>query len=493
MHKIAHSIIIDPFIKENISKETLDSWMILYNRGTYIRTSDVYSYLDNKWYANNVDELLDHYKEQDLDYLVINWFGAYCQDFWNWHNECIKHIENLNNNKWILAGQIIDKEKQKKNSKFVGQYYPYPISAIINLKEWRNIGCPKWHDTAMELFQNVISDENCIHDDYTPLTLSPGNGQTVIKNVEPGNCFISKILENGLQVYNIPIEIRKTIIHTYPENDPKNWDKTMRAYMDLPVLLDEKHYEFMKHALQYKNLKHSPSHSKGVFFLYNTEEVFPKNYKENSISALQSVDTILTPCSMFKAFILGSFSPNIKNYVHFDIYDRNVLWKKTITDLWDGTYDNLVDVLSNLPENEEFGFWNRVEDNIIEKQYKKLLEYFDTEEQLKQEWKRYQSKRHAYVKANMLFSDKEIINTIKSFESNIIYTAIGDIPGYMINGLNYGIHNITLKTVQHLDRLKNNADEVYIDVKIPISDYQIFDNYKNTKTILIDSIVKEEY
>lgn len=493
MYKIAHSIILDPEIKSNISKETLDSWMILYNRGTYVRTSNVYSYLDNMWYARNVDELLEHYKKQNLDYLVINWFGVYCQDFWNWHNECIKHITSLNTKRWVLAGQVIDKEKQKKDSKYKGQFYPYPISAIINLKEWRAIGCPKWHDEDMGLFQNVIPDEECVHDDYTPLKLSAGNGQTAIDNVEPGNCFISKILESGREVYNIPIEMRKTIIHTYPENDPKNWDKTMQAYMKLPVLLDQKHFEFMKHALQYRNLRHAPDHSKGVFFLYNTEEVFPKTYKDNCVSALGEVDTILTPCSMFKAFILGSFAPNINNYVHFDIYDRNVLWKQTITETWNGTYDNLVEVLSNLPDNEEFGFWNRVEDNVIEKQYKKLLEYFGTAAELKKEWEIYQSKNHAYVKANMLFQDKAIINAVKSFEAKVIYTAIGDIPGYMINGLNYGIHNITVRTIQHLDRLKSYATEVYVDVKIPVSDYQIFDDYEATRSMLLESIIKEEY
>ena len=493
MYKIAHSIILNPSIRENISKEALDSWMILYNRGTYVRNSNVYNYLDNMWYANSVDDLLEHYKKQNLDYLIINWFGAYCQDFWNWHNECIKYITKLNSQRWVLAGQIIDKEKQKKNIKYQGQFYPYPISAIINLKEWRKIGCPKWHDEDMDLFQNVNPNQNCVHDDYTPLSLFPGQGQQSLTNVEPGNSFISKILESGITVHNIPIDMRKTIIHTYPENDPCNWDKTMCSYMQLPVLLDNKHYEFMKHALQYRNLRHAPDHSKGVFFLYNTEEVFPKNYKDNCIAALESVDTILSPCSMFKAFILGSYAKDIKNYVHFDIYDRNVLWKQTITNNWNGTYDNLIEVLSNLPDNEEFGFWNRVEDNVIEKQYKKLLEYFGTEENLQLEWKKYQQKNHAYVKANMLFHDKEIIDAVKQFESKVIYTAIGDIPGYMINGLNYGIHNITLKTIRHLDRLKSIADEIYIDVKIPVSDYQIFDNYKSTRDILLESIVKEEY
>lgn len=493
MHKIAHSVILDPNIKNTISKEVLDSWMILYNRGTFIRTSSVYSYLDNMWYASEVDDLLEHYKTQDLDYLIISWFGVYCQDFWEWHNQCIQYINELNDNRWVLAGQLIDKQKQKNDNNFAGQFYPYPITAIINLKEWRQIGCPKWHDSEMGLFREGVPSEECLHDNYTPLKISPGEKNIALNNVQPGNAFISKILESGIPVYNIPVKVRKTVIHTYPENDPDNWSHTMQSYMNLPVLLDNKHYEFMRHALQYRNLKHAPDHSKGVFFLYNTEEVFPKGFKDQCIEALQTVDTILTPCSMFKAFILGKYSPNIKNYVHFDIFDRNVLWKEIITNKWNGEYDNLVEVLSELPNNEEFGFWSRIEDNVIEKQYKILLDHFGTKENLKLEWHKYKSKNHAYVKSNMLFNDKNIINAVDDFDADVIYTAIGDIPGYMINGLNYGIHNITMLTIKHLKRLKNKRAEVFVDVKVPVSDWQIFDNYNNVEQALLKSLTQEVY
>lgn len=494
MLKIAHSVVLDPYIKDNISKETLDSWMILYNRGSFVRTSTAYPYIQNKWYGTSVDELLSHYKNQDLDYLIINWFGAYCQDFWNWHNECIQYIEELNRKGlWVLAGQLISKQHQKSDVKYEGHYYPYPISAIINLNEWRKIGSPSWTDDSMKIFHVPNMSEECVHDDYTPLNLFPsGNKQSLIE-VENGNSFISKILDSGLSVYNIPLSIRKTIIHTYPENDPVSWDNTMQAYMKMPVLLDQKHYEFMKHALQYRNLRHAPDYSKGVFFLYNTEEVFPKKCKDRCIEALQKVDTIITPCSMFKAFILGSYSNKVENYIHFDIFERNVLWKRIITENWNGEYNNLIEILSELPDNEEFGFWSRVEDNIIEKQFNKLLQYFGTPEKLKTAWLDYQNKNHKYVKANMLFDDKNILKNVVNYNSKVIYTAIGDIPGYMINGLNYGIHNITRHTLNHLDKIKETSDEIYIDIKVPVNDTQIFENYFNTKKILQNSITDKEY
>lgn len=493
MLKIAHSVIVDTKIKENISKETLDSWMILYNRGSYVRTSTVYPYLDNMWHSGNVDLLLDHYKDQDLDYLILNWFGVYCSDFWLWHNECISYIEKLNKEDWIFAGQIISKEHQKKDDKFKNHFYPYPISAIINLKTWRQIGCPKWHDKEIDLFHVPQMSEDFIHDDYTPVKLYPTGKQTALSNAEPGAGFISKILDQGYPIHNIPVEVRNKMLHTYPENDPVSWDKTMQAYMNMPLLTDQKHYEFMKHAMQYKNLRHAPENRKGVFFLYNTEEVFPKTFKDKCIDKLQNVDTIIGPCSMFKAFILGSYSTSVKNYVHFDIFDRNVLWKEIITEKWNGEYENLVEVLSDLPDNSEFGFWNRVEDNIIEKQYNTLLNYFDTSENLKKQWLNYKNKNHKYVKANLLFDDKKIVESVKELNSKVVYNAIGDIPGYMINGINFGIHNVTRQTISHLDKLKNITDEVYIDLKVPVSDYQIFDNYENTKNTLLSSIVKAEY
>lgn len=492
MHKIAHSVILDPKIKSNISKEALDSWMLSYCRGTYVANSEVYSYLDNMWYAETVDSLLTHYKTQDLDYLLINWFGAYCQDFWTWHNQCIEYIDKLNESKWVLAGQLINKSLQKKDKAFDGQYYPYPTTVIINLKEWRNIGCPKWHDTSMLSFHNPTPSDSCIHDDYTPLVLNPSNEYILLENVEPGNSIISKILDNNIPIYNIPINVRKPIIHTYPENNPIEWDKTMTSYMDLPVLTDQKHYEFIKHALQYRNLRHAPADREGVFFLYNTENILPKNFEESCVAALKMTDTILSPCSMFKAFLLGSHSNTVNNYVHFDIYDRNAEWKQIITESWNGEYNNLCDVLSTLGETEH-AFWNSSSNNIIDKQYKILLDHFGTEDKLKSAWLNYKNKTHVYVTANLLFDDKNIINAVKSVNAKVAYTAIGDIPGFMINGINYGIGNITRHTINHLNRLKSNLDELYIDIKIPVTDLQVFNNYAVTKYMLEESVTKDLY
>jgi len=265
----------------------------------------------------------------------------------------------------------------------------------------------------------------------------------------------------------------------------------MQACMDMPVLLDGQTREFIKHVLHYKNLKHGPE-DKGVFFLYNTENIFAENHK-TSIDALQSVDTIIGPCSMFKAFILGSHTTTVKNYIHFDIFERNVLWKRIITESWNGQYDNLVEVLNKLPDNDKFSFWNRSEDNIIEKQYNELLKYFETLQELKIAWQKYKKQNHKYVKANLLFSDKKIIDAIKQANSKVVYAAIGDIPGYRINGLNYGIHNITNYTINHLKKIKDNVDEVFIDIKVPVSDNQIFGDFSKVKAILIDSIAKNTY
>lgn len=495
MLNIAHSIVLPPYIKKNISKEVLDSWMILYNRGSFVGPSNAYNGLDVKIYGNTVDDILLHYKDQNLDYLLLTWFGAYCHDFWNWHNDCIKYIEKLNDkdSQWVLAGQIISKEHQKNNEKYRDQFYPYPISAIINLKTWREIGCPVWDDPEMELYHVPEMSQDCVHDDYTPLMLTSTRYKTILKETESGNSFISKILDSNIPIHNVPIPVRRNIIHTYPENDPKQWSYTMESYMNLPMIQDSKHYEFMKHALQYKNIKHAPDHSNGVFFLYNTEEIFPKKFKSEAAEALSITDTIVGPCSMFKAFMLGSTSDSVHNYIHFDIFERNVQWKKIITEQWNGEYDNLLEILLNLPNNEVYGVWTRDENNIVEKQYNILLDYFEGEDNLKSAWETYKNKNHLYVKANLLFEDKNILKALETFNSKTVYTAIGDIPGYMINGINYGIHNIAKHTVAHLDKVKNRTENVYVDVKNPITDIQIFGNHEYIKQELLSTIDKEIY
>ena len=86
MLKIVHSFILKPEIKNNISKQILDSWMLLYNRVSHIKNSSVHVH-DRMWHASNVNEVLTHYKNQDVDYLILNWFGVYCQNFGYWHND----------------------------------------------------------------------------------------------------------------------------------------------------------------------------------------------------------------------------------------------------------------------------------------------------------------------------------------------------------------------------------------------------------------------
>ena len=492
MLKIAHSFILKPEIKNNISKQILDSWMLLYNRASYIRNSSVHAH-DRMWHASNVDDVLTHYKNQDVDYLILNWFGVYCKDFGYWHNDCIKYIKELDSKDWIFAGQLISKEHQKKNNDYNGHFYPYPITAIINLKTWRDIGCPNWDNPSVKLFHVPKMSKKFIHGDYTPLELTPTSKHISLRNTESGNSFISKILDSGISVYNIPMEIRGAIIHTYPENDPSSWNNTMKAYMDIPVLLDGQMREFIKHVIHYKNLKHGPE-DEGVFFLYCTENIFPNKLKNDApINALQNVDTIIGPCSMFKAFILGSHTTTVKNYIHFDIFEKNVSWKRIITESWNGQYDNLVEVLNKLPNCDKSNFWNRSEGDIIKKQYDELLEYFETPQELEIAWQKYQKQNHKYIKANLLFSDKKIIDAIKQVNSKVVYAAIGDIPGYRINGLNYGIHNITNYTINHLQKIKDNVKELFIDIKIPINDNQIFGDFSKVKAIFKDSITRSVY
>jgi hypothetical protein len=127
----------------------------------------------------------------------------------------------------------------------------------------------------------------------------------------------------------------------------------------------------------------------------------------------------------------------------------------------------------------DYSFWNNSQDNIIEKQWNVLLEEFTSEEEITKQWNIYKSKNHEYALANMLFDDTQIVAKLKKFNIKGIYYAIGDIPGFRNNALQYGLLQINQLTSTHINRVASVNSNLYCDIKVPASDLQKFKKYED--------------
>ncbi len=487
MHKMAHTIIISNSITDQISKNILDSWLVYYKRGAWIRqTKNDDSQVNYAQFTESVDSALNHYKHQDIDYLLVNWFGAFCGNFHNYHQKWLSHIEILNKKSWLVSCHIINKEKQKKNLTYKDHFYAYPTTAFFNLKEWRLRGCPAWEGSYSKIHRPIASSEN-MHGDYTPDRISPSSTYFEATESIPGTSFFNASLDQGIDIQNVPKDLRQEILHTYPEANPLFFNEFMAAFQNLPVLMEENLVKFANLQLRKRNLQHSDFGKEGHFFILNTEALFPRLKESVCKQALETAETILSPCSLFKSFLLDTFAPLSKQHIHFDIFPKNIAWKEKITTAWNGTHVHLKQLIQQMSIQDE-KVWNPSQEDVIDRQYFILLETVGNEKNLQAAWIKYQAKKHFFISANLLLADQALVNLLSKLESSRAYFAIGDIPAFGTNTIDYGAHRISYLTSEHLKRVSQHVTTLHVDIKLPISDEHFFGTGDETQLQLMREV-----
>lgn len=481
---IEQCIIVDPYIKKNLSKNVFDSWMNYYRRGVNLeqflgKTDRAYRSIQ---FSQSVDAALEHYRCRGPNYLILNWFGVFIQNFSEFHKNCIQLIESVNDNNWLFFGYIIDKEKQKNSDIYKNEFYPYPITSIVNVKKWREISCPKWDSQSCDRHVPQKS-KDCIHDDYTPMFLEPtGAHSRTDRPLNQGENFITASLDAGLKIYNLPKNNRANVIHTYPESNPVEYSFLFEAFYDLPNIEEVNTLKLLQILMAKRNRQHTTHGNQGHFFLYNTESVFPPGSKEKALNYLSTADSIISPCSMFKSFLLGSYSGSIKNYIHIDIYSRVIQMKKQISSEWNGTLLGLKKTINSLDAGEG-SIWNNLSEDIISSQFDTLLEHIESESSIASEWVKYGLKNHTYLNLNIITEHDRLIKNLSEIGSKKIYLAIGDIPSFGLNSINYGSHKLAKKLIQFFESISAAGMDAMVDIKSPISDKHILGTIDEASTI----------
>jgi len=423
-----------------------------------------------------------------FDYLIVTWEGNIFS-ITDYHETCILHIADLNektNNNWLVSGHIMDQYQNRiyhndaNADHWKDSFWLYPITAIVNLKKWRELGMPSWGDNDKEL-KNILKGKpsaEFIHDGYTPLILTPTT-ENVKTNVKKGWNIINASLNAGLSIHNVSVGIRNNQTHLYPEVNGQKFNDFWEAMFDMPKMSDNYKKVFENIIICKSPTRIDPKTWR--LFIRNTEEYFPLR-ADNENMPWNEIDTLMLPSSGFKDFILSmsnSSSRHPVQVIHFDILKNCVALKKEINEIWDGTRGGLLSLLTSINSRHVNEHRNSIfhmnSMKSYDEVYDDMLQYFDSEEDIKQCWSKFQQFEHHYIQADMLELD-DSIQVRKLIKGKNVYICLSDIAGWRNNILGYGYKNLRKGIINTVNGLIAKGFHGLVDYKDPGTDIQHVQN-----------------
>ena len=436
----------------------------------------------------------------NYDYVILTWEGT-IPNIYYYHEPCIKHVIDLNektNGEWLVSGQIIDQYENRlrfedlETDKWKGSFYLFPITAIVNLKKWREVGRPSWGQISTTPVKHTIPNrsEDNVHDNYTPLMLMPGT-EIAETPVKKGWNIIDVSLKNNLPIYNLSHEIRQNQTYLYPENNPKMFNDFWRSLYTMPKLSDQ-YVKVLQTVLPSKNPIRINGNKWGCF-IRNTEEHIVERFVDKFEKHMYDVDTMLVPCSGFKDLVVASKKPkgaNIKQVIHFDILKGCVDIRQRIVQDWNGTRAHFTVVLTivkefyqrtyNHPNCFQMGSMDTFDDAYLD-----ILKNFDNEEHLKDNWLEFKQLNHKFIHADILSEPWLVTKHVKN--SNV-YLWLSDIAGWRENIIGYGYKTLRNQLSSVAEHLKRNNCIGIVDYKDPATDLQLLQEFDEFITFLKQDI-----
>ena len=265
----------------------------------------------------------------DMNYeLAVIWFEGTWPYTDEWEEELLKlHDEEWAERRWLVAGHIINREKDGR--------YPFwhHQCIIINLRAYAECEYPNLNKYLEKRPAFVASKEN-FHDDYTPHYLSPlpdSRPELVETRHRYLDALIPNSLKLGYEVLNLPQSLRYHKVCIYPEDQVEE---------TCEWLLDDKFLESMtpKQSLEFGyNLDEDKMELYGfknqqtqVLYVTNTESI-PK-FDRTGIKYTH----MMVPCSGLHQFWhLGNHIDTLEQITFFDFNPYAIAWTKLVLEEWD--------------------------------------------------------------------------------------------------------------------------------------------------------------
>lgn len=463
---------IDPIVR--------DSLRTFYQRNLYIDSlagNPMESIIET-----SVDACINRANELDFDYLILTWEGNIF-DIHRYHHDCIDYINRLGDD-WLVAGHIMDQHQNRilhndsKAEEWKNCFWLFPITAIVNVKKWRELGRPSWgHNQGQQSVTVGIPSAECVHDNYTPIKLSAGS-KRVTANTRSGWNIIDTALRHGIDVINLNNEIRSSQTYLYPENDINRYNKYWQSLYMMPKLTDQ--YKKVLEKILPSKYPRRINDVTWQCFIRNTENYFPEEAQYQANLDWSSIDTIALPSSGFKDFIVSMSKHSARkkvDVVHFDIIKQCTEIRKKIIERWDGkreTFSNMLLSIGKEYKTNPTDAFHMHSMKDLSEAYDHILPYFHDEEDLETCWQEFKTFNHSYIEADLL---DDPWPAIKLINNKRLYICLSDIAGWRNNIIGYGYQTLRNDIAGCIEKLQHRGISGYVDYKDPGTDLQMWQDF----------------
>lgn len=495
----------------NLNPVVRQSLQTFYQRNLYIdsvKDNPIHSIL-----KTTEDECISEAADSNFDFLILTWEGNLF-DIYRYHHEsiaAINDIDNETNGNWLVSGHLMDQEQNRllhndsNSAAWKNSFWLFPITALININKWKELGRPKWGSEGLTInVKQGIPSTECVHDNYTPLTLSPGDSEFLTK-VKKGWNFVDASLRANIPVKNLPNNVRAVQNYLYPENDPKLFNDFWTSLYNMPKLTDQ-YKKVLDSLLPSKHNRRIKDNS-WQCFIKNTEHYNPAGYYGVMMDKLaidtppnglmleidwNTIDTIMLPSSGFKDFIssmgIGGAKKPI-HIIHFDIIGECVQIKKRTIEEWDGKRSTFVPTLINIAtqfnKDDPNGVFHMHSMKDLIEAYDHILQFFADEQDLEQSWLKFKTFNHSYIEADMLVNPH---NTLKLIKGKGVYLCLSDIAGWRNNLMSYGYRILRNDIINCIQHIRNKGITGIVDYKDPATDLQLWQEFDAAITYLKQDI-----
>lgn len=389
--------------------------------------------------ARSVDSIVQRAHTLGYRHLVVLWEGTIAlPSFGRTAEKALKDLEDADA---LFMAHIIDRASHAKyhGKPETSGYSLFPISMLVNLARWEELGKPTFGDEEKVLSLPIWRSEENIHDNYTPLWLQ-ANDRPETATFGQGWGFIKASIDAGMTALNMPREVRAAQAHIY-DNVVAALQKLQRDPFDSSVHVNDKLRDAFHKCRQNWYGRSSLSH----YFLHNTESHdLPDGEKRRLIAG---IDTFVLPCSSLK-WVSVSREAEPRRFVHYDAIPSAIAAAEFVHTHFDGTKQGMHACEAELR--------TRLQDvyGTTDKLWDRMTGIFDSEAAFSDRFRALKECRHDYVEANILRDPELVIPRCKR-----LFLSISDIPMWMLNMQAIGSNIIRLKMLHLCDIIDDRVSE----------------------------------
>lgn len=289
---------------------------------------------------------------------------------------------------------------------------------IVNLKVWEKLGKPPYLEQGFfwdrkRKYKNFQLSDNKISAEYTPDWIAPLDGESDYYYTEDGANWIDIALRNNILIDNLDLEMRECKVFLYPYEDTQQLEKVWNNLLDETEV--DKLENFSARAW-IRKLAYQEFIEKDRVYAFNTERL-----SAEGIRSPGPIDSLFSAAAGFKPLALlrnnGFHENTIIHY--YDWCQASLTFKKHLLETWDG-----VDLHKWLLKHDlKYNLSSTYRGNYEEFWKKEIYNEFESPEEFKKLWDRYQKLEHHFHVIDIVFEPEKLFDLInKSIGNNVLWT-----------------------------------------------------------------------